>query len=122
MAFAIGAIIDEGIGHQSIKNYISATRCSKARSLLVLKWSVIGFLLTISYKSVLRAMLMKIEYEATVDTVDDMLLSTRKLMVNKDSGLTQLFKNDPRLKVNQLSKQVEYYNRGMKMPDWVIEG
>ena len=67
-------------------------------------------------------MLMKIEYEATVDTADDMLLSTRKLMVNKDSGLTQLFKHDPRLKVKQLSKQVEYYNRGNIMPDWVIEG
>ena len=36
-------------------------------------WLLVGYLLTISYSSVLRAMLMSIYYEDRIDTTDDML-------------------------------------------------
>ena len=45
---------------------------------------IVGFLLAISYKSVLRAMLMKTYYEDTIDTIDDMLDSTRQFFVQSD--------------------------------------
>lgn len=120
--FAIGAIIEEAQGNHDQNNYISERKCSRARSLLVLKWTVLGFLLTISYKSVLRAMMMKVDYEDTIDTIDDMLLSGRKLLVAGDTGLKFLIKGDPRMKVKQLAKQVEFLNRGTEAPDWVYEG
>ena len=110
--FAIGAIIEESQGNHDKNNYISERKCSRARSLLVLKWSLLGFLLTISYKSVLRAMMMKVEYENTIDTIDDMLLSERKLFVAGDTQLRYLVEGDPRMKVKQLVKQVEYYSHG----------
>ena len=119
--FAIGAIIEEAQGNHDQNNYISERKCSRARSLLVLKWTVLGFLLTISYKSVLRAMMMKVDYEDTIDTIDDMLLSGRKLLVAGDTGLKFLIKGDPRMKVKQLAKQVEFLNRGTEAPDWVYE-
>ena len=66
-------------------------------------------------------MMMKVDYEDTIDTIDDMLLSGRKLLVAGDTGLKFLIKGDPRMKVKQLAKQVEFLNRGTEAPDWVYE-
>ena len=121
-AFTLGAIIDEAQGHHNVSNYINVRGCSNARSLLVLMWIFVGISLTFCYKSTLRAMMMKVDYEDTIDTVDDMLLSGRKLLLTEDSGLRYFVKDDPRVKVNKLGKQVEYYSRGRKMPEWVIKG
>ena len=121
-AFALGAIIDEAQGHHNVSNYINVRGFSNARSLLVLMWIFVGISLTFCYKSTLRAMMMKVDYEDTIDTVDDMLVSGRKLMVTEDSGLRDFVEGDPRMKVDKLGKQVEYFNRGRKMPEWVING
>ena len=110
-------MIEEAQGNHDKNNYISERKCSRARSLLVLKWTVLGFLLTISYKSVLRAMMMKVEYENTIDTIDDMLLSERKFLVAGDTQLRYLVEGDPRMKVKQLVKQVKYYSHGTIGPN-----
>ena len=94
-------------------------QCSRARSLLVLKWTVLGFLLTISYKSVLRANFMKTEYDDTIDTIDDMLKSDRQFMVAGDTLLKHLLESDPRDKVEILAKGVEYYDYGTKFSEYV---
>ena len=110
--FSLGALIDESLGQHDKNNYLSERKGSNARSLLVLKWTIIGFLMTMSYKSVLRAILMKAEYEDTIDTIDDLLQSDKTFFVGGDTALKDLVENDPREKVQALAKQLKYYNQG----------
>ena len=108
ISFCIGAVIDEALGAHDIFKRSS----SKAISLIVFKWMIVGFLLTITYKSVLRAMMMKTYHEDTIDTIDDMLDSTRKFMVQSDNLLPTLLASDPRLKVKELASRVHFYEHG----------
>ena len=90
--------------------------------MLVLKWTLVGFLLAISYKSVLLALLMKDDYEKTIDTIDGMLESERTLMLPDDTIITYILATDPREKVKLLSKEARFYKFGTATPEWVIEG
>ena len=112
--FCIGAVIDEAQGHQQTYNYITKTTHSRARLMLVGTWLLSCFLLTNSYKSVLRAMMMTTEYDHTIDSLDDMLRSEIKIMLPADTGMKRLWETDPRPKVQQLSKQVEEFKFGSK--------
>ena len=97
-------------------------KCSMARQFLVMKWMLVGFLLSISYKSVLRALLIKVEYENTINTIDDMLESERTLMIPEDTPIKYILETDPREKVKLLSKEAQFYKFGTATPEWVIEG
>ena len=108
LEFCIGALIDEA----QEDSYIARRSCSKARKLLVMKWMVVGFFFSISYKSVLRAMMIKVEYEKTIDTIDDMLQSEMPLMIASDTQLPRLLETDPRKKIKELSEKVEWYVYG----------
>ena len=66
-------------------NFINERKCSKARLLLVCVWLLAGFLLTISYKSVLRSMMMTVEYEKTIDNLEDMIMSKLRAVVPLDN-------------------------------------
>ena len=112
ISFSIGAIIDEAQGAHCDNNYAVKSSTSYARSLIVFKWMIVGFMLTISYKSVLRAMLMNIYYEETIDTIDDMLASERTFMVASDSILPVLLASEPRMKVKELAERVQFYKYG----------
>ena len=120
--FSIGALIEESQGQHDENNYLSKRHGSNARSLLVLKWTVLAFLLTMSYKSVLRAILMKTEYDDTIESIDDMLKSDRQFMLTADTSLKELVENDPREKVQALAKKSKYYNRGTSMPKRIVYG
>ena len=120
--FSIGAIIDEAQGNQYSANYLSNNRCSKARQLLVLKWTLIGFLLAISYKSVLRALLMKGEYENIIDTLDDVLESGRTLEVPEDTPLRFMLETDPRDKVKRLAEKAKFHIMGVMPPERLAKG
>ena len=90
--------------------------------MLVLKWTVLGFLLTISYKSVLRAIMMKTEYDDTIDTIDDMLKSDKQLILPSDVALlSDLVKYDPRKQVQTLYENAEFYIQGKITPISVVE-
>ena len=110
--FSLGALIDESLGQHDKNNYLAERKCSNARSLLVMKWTIIGFLMTMSYKSVLRAILMKTEYEDTIDTIDDLLQSDKKLMISEDTPLKDLVEKDPRAKVQALAEKLKYFDQG----------
>ena len=110
LLFVLGAIIDESQGHQQKVSYTAGLSGSKARLFLVLIWMLMAFLLTISYKSVLRAMLMKIEYEETIDTIDDMLKSGMPLMIAARTAIPMMMASDPRTKeLNKISEQFERF-------------
>ena len=90
--------------------------------MLVLKWTLLGFLLSISYKSVLRAMMMNMEYEKTIETIDDVLQSERNFIAWGDTYQRILLMRDPRVKVQQLAREVEWVNYGRLNPEWVMKG
>ena len=117
----MGTIIDEAQGNHDQNNYISERRCSRARTLIVLKWTVLGFLLTISYKSVLRSMMMNVEYENTIDTIDDVLQSDLKLLVVGNTNQKFRLMGDPRKKVKQLEDKIQYYNYDIRDTFWAIK-
>ena len=73
---------------------------------------IVGFFLTMSYKSVLRAMMMSVYYEKTIDTIDDMLASDRTFMVHSDSSIPGLLASDPRPKVKELEERTQFYRYG----------
>ena len=112
LLFSLGALIDESLGQHDKNNYLAERKCSNARSLLVMKWTIIGFLMTMSYKSVLRAILMKTEYEDTIDTIDDLLQSDKYCLMPEDSPRKDLVENDPREKFQALAKKLKYYTQG----------
>ena len=68
--------------------------------------------MTISYKSVLRGMLMNVYYENTIDTIDDMLASERIFMVPNDTSFGVLLRLDPRMKVKELVERAQFYTLG----------
>ena len=75
-----------------------------------MKWMVVGFFFSISYKSVLRAMMIKVEYEKTMDTIDDILQSEMPIMMASDiDTFPYLMKTDPRKKIEALSEKIEWY-------------
>ena len=73
---------------------------------------IVGFFFTISYKSVLRAMMMNVYYDNTIETIDDMLASERTFMLASDTILPHLLASDPRTKVKALAERVQYYKHG----------
>ena len=66
-------VLDENVSER----YIRKERSTLARLFLIVNWMGAGFLLCASYKSVLLATLVSVEYEDPVDTIDD-LLETEK--------------------------------------------
>ena len=116
----IGAVIDETQDHANI---IRMRPCAKAREILVLKWVVAGFILTLSYKAVLLSNLMHIEYEKPFDTVDDILSSPKPVMIDGTSAGISLLKTDPRRKVKEIAKKVTPFKAEKGWPPpWVPQG
>ena len=111
----IGAIIDEA----QADKYIRKKPCARARELLVLKWLTFGYILTISYKSVLLSTLIHINYENPIDSIEDALQSQKQIVSSSDFVLSR----DKRTKVKELAKMIKRFDsiHGMA-PLWVMEG
>ena len=89
----------------------------------MLKWAVIGFLLTISYKSVLLSKLIHIDYEKGLDSVDDVLRSNKPVVLDSESAIAHLVKSDPREKMKAMSQRIKPYQAEKGAPPmWVIKG
>ena len=71
-------------------------------------------------------MMMTIQYEETIDTVDDLLASTLPVAIANDTSLKfQLESSIWNWKVQQLLKRkgkVTWYTQGKSHPDWINEG
>ena len=120
IVFCLGAVIDEA----QEDNYIARRSCSGARKLLIMKWMIVGFFFTMCYKSYMRAMMIKIDYEKTIDTIDDMLKSEIPIMMTNSTTLPIVLANDPREKMKALANKVEFYEMedGGKSPDFIEKG
>ena len=106
--FCMGVLIDEA----QEDGYFANRSSSRAREMLVVKWMLVGFMMTISYKSVLRSMMMNIEYDfsKTVDSIDDMLNSEMPMMVPSDVGnIAFKFDTDPRENIQRLKEKIVWF-------------
>ena len=87
--------------------------------MLVLKWIMVGYFLTMSYKSVLRSHLIHIEYEMPIDSIEDALQSQKEIFTPWD----YVFSIDQRSRVRELGKRIKRYdNLHGKTPSWIVEG
>ena len=80
--------------------------------MIVSKWIVFGFILTASYKSILLAMMTTLSYEKTIDTIDDVLKSERKLWLASDTLILNQLETDPRMRYNELAERATLYTNG----------
>ena len=84
---------------------------------------MIGFLLTISYKSVLLSKLINIEYEKGLDSIDDVLRSNKPVVTDGTSAITNLVKSDPREKMKEIGERLKLYKSEKgAVPMWVVKG
>ena len=83
-------------------------------------------MLTTSYGSVLRGMLMRTYYDAKIDQIEDMLSRTgMRVMVAVDTAIPLLLESDPRDNVIELNeKMVDFYNFTDQggIPEWIEQG
>ena len=56
--------------------------------------------------------MIKIEYEKSIDTIDDMLKSEMPIMMASDTQMPYLLETDPRKKIKALSDKIEWYVYG----------
>ena len=91
---------------------------SKARISLVTEWLLLGFLINMGYKSVLRASLVSVQYEKPIETMEDMLVTDRKIIMFATTSTETDIKTDPRHSMQQLAKKITwipYSEEGMVM-------
>ena len=129
IAFSFGAVIDEAqkVFVKKRTHNIMESSGSKAKILIILIWIICGYFLTLSYESVLRAMLMKTYYEKKIDSIDDVLASEREVLVPMGTGIwIDMMASDPRPKVRDLAKRAKTYSPDFSQQDlgleWLIKG
>ena len=66
------------------------------RKILILKWIVLGSVLTWAYKSTLLSTLVTIRYNKPIDTLADLDRSGLPLLLVEGSDVQEAFKNDQR--------------------------
>ena len=81
---------------------------SKARISLVAEWLLLGFLINMGYKSVLRASLVSVQYEKPIEILEDMLFTDRKLIMFANTSTAIMLRTDPRYDMKQLVKKINW--------------
>ena len=74
----------------------------RIRKILILKWIVLGSVLTWGYKSMLLSSLITIRYTKPIDTLTDLDGSGLPLLLAEGSGQEQMFGGDPRPTMNRI--------------------
>ena len=74
-----------------------------------MKWLILGFCLTASYKSVLLSNMVNIGYEKGIDSVEDVLQSGKPFLVPQNSPVPSMIYKSPRKNVRKLEKQFKFY-------------
>ena len=96
----------------------------RARKFILLKWFLLGGLLSWAYLSTLLATLVVIEYEKTIDTIDDMDQSGMPFLLPEATAPHKLVATDPRPAMRRIFKRSIMYplDRGARAaPKWAID-
>ena len=109
---SIGFMVEEAVPDTFL--YSNNKPHSKARFPLVMAWLLFGYLITMSYKSVLKTSLVSIQYEKSIETVEDMLVTDRKILMLANTSLELMIRTDPRPGMQQLAKKITWLPYGTK--------
>lgn len=115
---SFGPIIEEVQTH----TYMNNKMCAKARQLLLIVWLLSAFTLTISYKEVLIANLVNVEYEQSVDNFDDLVESGMEMCVPENTLIPHLLFNDPRESTKAMLDKIVSINFTLSLPTWIQNG
>ena len=101
-------IATEFIPRRRLKRWINRDGfCT--RKILILKWIVLGSVLTWGYKSTLLSTLVTIRYNKPIDTLADLDRSALPLVILKGSASHQAFENEQRDIMKQIYKRSILY-------------
>ena len=67
-----------------------------------------------SYKSLLRASLVSIQYEKPIETLEDMLVTDRKILMLANTSTEIMLRTDPRYGMQQLAKKITWLRGSSK--------
>ena len=86
---------------------------------MILKWIVLGNILTLGYKTTLLSSLIPIRYDDTIDTMDDLDKSGLPLIFQRGASDYDHFANDPREIITRIFKRAIFFDGGV--PPWAFE-
>ena len=102
--------------------FVNQRVCAKARQMLILKWLLATFFITMSYQQVLLASLVDTGYEKPIETLDELVSSGKPYAAAQNTYFPRLLALDPRASVKKLSERVLWYNFTGQIPKWVQDG
>ena len=90
------------------------------RKIIILKWIVLGNILTLGYKKSLLSSLIQIRYEDTIDSIHELDKSKIPLLLAKSTSLQDYVERDPRKSMARIVKRRILFSieRG-ETPRWV---
>ena len=98
----LGVIIQQNVE----VSYILKGNCAKSRKFLILKWMMIGVLLSNGYRSVLLATLVSPTFEKPIDTIQD-LLDTERPIYGGRRSLMRMMRTSSLESLRQLGTKIE---------------
>ena len=92
------------------------------RKLVILKWIVLGNILTLGYKTTLLSSLIRIQYGDTIDNISDLDKSGLSLLLAKSTATVDYIERDPRQMMARISQRKILYslNNG-RPPHWCFK-
>ena len=92
------------------------------RKAVILKWIVLGNILTLGYKTTLLSSLIPIRYEDTIDSMTDLDKSGLPLIMAKGSTVYNFIASDHRKMMSRIFKRrLLFINNGGGIPQWAFE-
>ena len=91
------------------------------RKIIILKWIVLGNILTLGYKKSLLSSLIQIRYEDTIDSIHELDKSKIPLLLAKSTSLQDYVERDPRKSMARIVKRRILFSidRG-QTPGWAL--
>ena len=91
------------------------------RKVVILKWIVLGNVLTLAFKANLLSSLIPIRYEDTIDSVTDLYKSGLPIILSEGFFITKYFREDPSEMTTQILKRAIMAPFQYPPPKWQLE-
>ena len=89
------------------------------RKIVILKWIVLGNILTLGYKTTLLSSLIPIRYEDTIDNIYDVDKSELPLLMIESTTEVDSMRKDPREVMERMFKRIILFSWAGSIPKWV---
>ena len=89
------------------------------RKVVILKWIVLGNILTLGYKTTLLSSLIPIRYEDTIESFDDVDKSGLPLIIPRGGSIHDHLANDPREMLTRIMRRSIFFDGGI--PRWAFK-